>query len=109
MRMVLAITQEPDVRALLDKLTANGLRATKISSSRGFLEATTCSLLICVEDDQVGRAVDIICSACCTHHAPVNPLSFAASSPDAPVTLPVTDEEVGGADIFVWKVESGNV
>ena len=60
MKMMLAIVQEDDIRALLDELVKNGLRATKISSTGGFLRTGNATVLIGVDDDQVDQAMSVI-------------------------------------------------
>jgi uncharacterized protein YaaQ len=105
MKMILAIIQEADVRALLDKLIANGLRATRISSTGGFLRAGNSTLLIGVEDDQVPGVVSIIRSTCRTRKTFVSALPYAMGGAEGAFMIQPIEVEVGGAHIFVWKVE----
>ena len=105
MKMVLAIVQEDDVRDLLDNLAANGLRATKMSSSGGFLATRNYSVLMGVDDDQVSGVLDIICSTCHTRKAFVSGLPYAAGGPEGAFMVQPIEVEVGGAHIFVWKLD----
>jgi uncharacterized protein YaaQ len=104
MKMILAIVQENDVRALLDKLVENGLRATRISSTGGFLRTGNATVLLGVEDDQVAGVVSIIRATCRTRTTFVSATAFAMEGMGAFVGQPL-EVEVGGAHIFVWKVE----
>jgi uncharacterized protein YaaQ len=104
MKMILAIVQEDDVRALLDKLVENGLRATKISSTGGFLRIGNVTVLMGVEDDQVAGVVSIIRATCRTRMTFVNPAAYSPEGMGAFMIQPI-EVEVGGAHIFVWKVE----
>jgi uncharacterized protein YaaQ len=104
MKMILAIVQDDDVKALLDKLTANGLRATKMSSTGGFLRTGNSTLLMGVENDQIEGVVDIIRSTCRKRMELVSPAAFAPEGMGALMAQPI-EVEVGGAHIFVWDIE----
>lgn len=105
MKMILAIVQEDDVRALLDKFVENGLQATKISSTGGFLHTGNSTVLIGVEDDQVAGVVSMIGAVCRTRKTFVSALSYAMGGPAGAFMMQPIEVEVGGAHIFVWKVE----
>jgi uncharacterized protein YaaQ len=105
MKMILAVVQEDDVRALLDKLVENGLRATKISSTGGFLRVGNATVLIGVQDDQVAGVVSIIRSTCRTRTAFVSALPYAAGEGAGAFVAQPIEVEVGGAHIFVWRIE----
>jgi uncharacterized protein YaaQ len=104
MKMILAIVQEDDAQALLDKLVENGLRATKISSTGGFLRVGNVTVLMGMEDDQVAGVVSIIRATCRTRMALVNPAAYSPEGMGTFMIQPI-EVEVGGAHIFVWKVE----
>jgi uncharacterized protein YaaQ len=105
MKMVLVIVQEADVRALLDKLVENGLRATKISSTGGFLRTGNATLLMGVENDQVAGVVSIIRATCRTRTSFVSVLPYAMGGAEGAFMINPLEVEVGGAHIFVWKVQ----
>jgi uncharacterized protein YaaQ len=104
MKMILAIVQEDDIRALLDKFMANGLRATRISSSGGFLRAGNATILMGLEDDQVTGVVSIIRTTCRKRMQYVSSGAFAPEGMGAFMMQPI-EVEVGGAHIFIWKAQ----
>ena len=105
MKMILGIVQEDDVQVLLDKFVENGLRATKISSTGGFLRTGNATVLVGVEDDQVAGVVGIILSTCRTRKTFVSALPYAIGGPEGAFMMQPLEVEVGGAHIFVWKAE----
>jgi uncharacterized protein YaaQ len=104
MKMVLAIVQEDDVRILLSMLVQNGLKATKISSTGGFLRTGNATVLIGVGDEQVARVVGIIRSVCRTRKTFINMQPYALGGTAGAFAVQPIEVEVGGAHIFVWKV-----
>jgi len=107
MKMILAIVQEDDVRPLLDTLVANGLRATKMSTSGGFLHTRNFTVLMGVDDDQVAGVLDIIRATCHTRKTFVSAVPHAMGSAEGALMVPPVEVEVGGAHIFVWKLVRG--
>jgi uncharacterized protein YaaQ len=104
MKMVLAIVQDDDARVLLDELTAKSLRATKLSTSGGFLQTRNCTLLLGVPDEQVATVVGIIRSICRTRMKYVSLMTVAPEGALGYGAQPV-EVEVGGAHIFVWSAQ----
>ena len=105
MKMILAIVQDEDAANLLNKLMERHLRATKISSTGGFLRSGNTSILIGVEDDQVQEVLDILRATCRTRKKIVPPAVFSMPGPAAGALLHPVEVEVGGANIFVWDIE----
>jgi uncharacterized protein YaaQ len=105
MKMILAIVQDEDAASLREKLMAEGLRATKLSSTGGFLRSGNSTFLMGVEDDQVTGVVNIIRSTCRTRTVPVSTLPYALESPAGALMVQPIEVEVGGAHIFVWSIE----
>ena len=64
MKLLVAIVQDADARRVLDALVAEGHRATKISSTGGFLVRGNTTILIGVEDQQVNTVFDILREHC---------------------------------------------
>ncbi len=105
MKMVIAIVQDKDSVRLLEELMAKDFRATKLSSSGGFLRSGNSTLLIGVEDDKKDEVIDIIKQTCCSREqlvTPVSPIGSTGSESFLPFPVEVT---VGGATIFVLNVE----
>jgi len=105
MKLMMAIVQAADVRELLDTLIAEGYRATKISTTGGFLMRGNATILVGVEDEQVEAVLAILRRHCHPRHefvSPVAPLSEAAAARRWTQPLQV---EVGGTTVFVLNVE----
>lgn len=105
MKLIMAIVQDQDSRAVLDALIADNYRATRVSTTGGFLVRGNSTILIGVQDEQVERVLDILRKHCHARRefvSPVLPLSEAAAARHWVQPLEV---EVGGATIFVLNVE----
>lgn len=104
MKLVIAVLQDKDTHKLLSGLTQAGFRATKLSSTGGFLREGNTTLLVGVEDYQVERVLSIIKSTCRAREQLVTPLSPMGGPADSYIPYPV-EILVGGATIFVLDVE----
>jgi len=104
MKLIVAIVQDADAGAVLDALMARDLRATKVSSTGGFLVRGNATILVGVADDLVETVVDLLRKHCHARRefvSPVMPLSEAAAARHWVQPLEV---EVGGATVFVIDV-----
>lgn len=105
MKLIVAIVQDVDSRGLLDALMAEGYRATKISTTGGFLVRGNATILIGIQDDRVEDVLAILRKHCHARRefvSPIMPLSEAAAARQWVQPLEV---EVGGATVFVLHVE----
>ncbi|NLM25441.1 MAG: hypothetical protein GX208_04920 [Firmicutes bacterium] len=96
MKLLITIVQDPDVQPLLEKLTENGLSATKLASTGGFLKAGNTTLLIGVTDDKVALTLDIIEDVCKSNPDKNNRRGLLSRSPAT---------SVGSATVFKLDVE----
>jgi uncharacterized protein YaaQ len=103
MKMIMAIVQDDDVAAVLNGLAQRGLRATKISTTGGFLRSGNSTILAGVDDTQVAGVMDILRVTCRSRKVPAAAKGPGISAEDA-FMLPA-EVEVGGANIFVWDIE----
>ena len=104
MKLIMAIVQDVDSQGALDGLVSEGYRATKISTTGGFLVRGNVTILIGVEDEQVKAVLEVLrrhCHARREFVSPVVPLSEAAAARHWVQPLEV---EVGGATVFVLEV-----
>lgn len=105
MKMIMAVVQDKDSALLSDELVEANIRATKLSSSGGFLRSGNTTFMIGVEDDRVEEVLNIIKVNCESREqfmtTPVNldaPLNGNLAFP--------MQVHVGGATVFVLPVES---
>ncbi len=103
-KLVLAIVQEKDAGRLIDTLTEDGVNATVLASTGGFLREGNSTILIGVEDTQVDQVMKTIERSCHRREQFVSPMPPAVEPVDSYVTYPVK-VEVGGAIVFVLQVE----
>lgn len=104
MKLIIAIVQNQDSKRLSDQFVENGVRATKLSSTGGFLRAGNTTFLIGTEDDKIDFVLSIIQENCSTREQKmVNPPSYDFTL-ESELSFPV-DVEVGGATVFVMPIE----
>ena len=100
MKLVIAVIQRQDAVELLEAVTAQGHRVTRISSEGGFLREGNVTLLIAVNDQAVDPLLKSIREHCHTRTRYVSPLPPVAESGEFYPPVPV-EVQVGGATIFV--------
>lgn len=64
MKLLIAIVQDEDAHMLMDDLSENGFRMTKLASTGGFLKAGNTTLLLGIDEDRVDEALRIIEEDC---------------------------------------------
>jgi uncharacterized protein YaaQ len=102
MRLVLAVVQRQDAGELLEALTAQNHRVTRISSEGGFLREGNVTLMIVVDDPQNEALLQSIREHCYTRTRYVSPLPPVAESGEFYPPSPI-EVQVGGATVFVLK------
>lgn len=103
-KLVLAIVQEKDAGRLIDALTEDGVQATMLASTGGFLREGNSTILVGIEDNQLATVLGTIQKSCHRREQYVSPMPPAVEPVDSYVTYPVK-VEVGGAIVFVMQVE----
>lgn len=105
MKMAIAIVQDKDAGKLLQRLTREGISATRLSSSGGFLRAGNTTLLIGIEEDQLDPLVEIIKQTCRRREEIVPQIHHATIGPaDTNIPFPL-QVPVGGATVFILSVD----
>ena len=104
MRLIIAIVQDKDVGLLLEALTRENFRATKLASTGGFLREGNTTLLIGVENEREQAALGIISRTCKSRTQLITPLSPMGGPAESFVPVPV-EIQVGGATAFILDVE----
>lgn len=104
MKLIMAIVQDKDSNRLANEFIDNNIRATKLSSTGGFLKAGNSTFIIGIEDERMQEALELIKKTCQSRKQYVStPMSLDISL-DGQVPYPV-EVEVGGAIVFVLPVE----
>ncbi|MCL4535502.1 MAG: cyclic-di-AMP receptor [Bacteroidetes bacterium] len=100
MKLIWAIVQKDDAGALIDALTKDEYRVTRINTAGGFLKESNATVVLAVEDYQVERVMSIIERNCQTRVKQINPLPPIMEPGEFYVPYPV-EVEVGGATVMV--------
>jgi uncharacterized protein YaaQ len=104
MKLIIAVVQDKDVGRLLDLLMKKHYRATKLSSTGGFLRNGNTTLLIGVEEAAVEDVLQIIRTTCRSRREYVTPVPPAGGPAESYIPFPV-EVVLGGATIFLVDVE----
>ncbi|TCS77953.1 cyclic-di-AMP receptor [Tepidibacillus fermentans] len=104
MKLVIAVVQDKDSHRLSSALVKANFRATKLSSTGGFLKAGNTTFLIGVEDSRVDEVLQIIKDNGKARKQLVSPVSPLGGNAESYVPFPV-EVQVGGATVFVLPIE----
>ena len=101
-KLIAAMVQDQDVDEVLGALIEKGYRATKLSTTGGFLRYSNWMILVGVEqkagEDKVSDVLQVLKQHCQTRRQLVLP-SEALADPE-PIEV-----EVGGAIVFIWDAD----
>jgi len=101
-KLIYAIVSSDDSHAVASALTKQGFQTTKLASTGGFLSSGSTTFLICVENEKVDSAIEIIKDHSSKRKQFVP--TAATYNPGVLSSIPV-EVSVGGATIFVTDVE----
>jgi uncharacterized protein YaaQ len=104
MKLIVAIVQDDDAGDLIDILTEEGFRVTKLATTGGFLKSGNTTLMIGVEKEKVDKVLSVIEEVCKVRDQVVTSPSPVAGATGVYVPYPI-EVEVGGATIFVLDVD----
>lgn len=104
LKLVIVIAEDGDADRLMSRLVRQGLPATKVSSTGGFLHKGSATILSGVEAAEVEQVLAMVREECHarTEFMPVQALPFFGES-SALAEPP--EVRVGGAIVFVVNVE----
>lgn len=102
MKFVIAIVQDYDSDRLLRAITEKGFRATRISSTGGFLRMGNATVFMGVDNARVSEALEIIRQSCESRVE----VQLDSTSPEYVEWFPAGMHEVtvGGAVVFIVPV-----
>ena len=103
MKLVIAIINSQDSRALVDELMRGGHRATLVSTTGGFLREGNATVFIGTQEETLETVLEIIRRNCHTRSQYVNPLPPVMEPGEMYLPNPI-EVEVGGATVFVLDV-----
>jgi len=103
MKLIMAIIHDEDAFQIIDVLSEEGFKVTKLASTGGFLRAGNTTLICGVEDNRVDELDHIIEKKCKSRKQITSVNSAHLSTAENYVPYPV-EVTVGGATIFVLDV-----
>jgi uncharacterized protein YaaQ len=104
MKMVVAIVHNEDAGALVDALADKEFRATRVSSSGGFLKQSNATIFLGVEEADVEEVISIVRANCTSRTQVVNPMPPIMEPGEFFMPYPL-EVEVGGATVFIVPVD----
>lgn len=104
MKLILAIVQDKDSNLLSSEFIDNNIRATKLSTTGGFLKAGNTTFIIGIEDERVSEVLDIIKKTSHSRKQFVTPPANMELGGDVSMPYPI-EVQVGGATVFVMPVD----
>ena len=104
MKLMYIIVRQDNETDVVNALIENNYMITKLSTSGGFLRKGNTTLLSCIQDNEVNKAIEIIKNECGKRQKiqiemPINLPSTAINYATIPTTI-----EIGGATIIVTDV-----
>lgn len=104
MKLVMAIVQDEDAIKLVEELTENDFRVTKLATTGGFLKMGNTTLITGVPKENVEKVIEIIEKNCGSRQKITTTSNGAPWSNGGYIPYPI-EVTVGGATIFVVDVE----
>lgn len=103
MKLIIAIVQDQDAISLIDDLTEERYRVTKLASTGGFLKSGNTTLLMGVEDEEVDEIISIVDRNCKTREITTSLLNITIPG-ETYIPYPL-EVKVGGATLFIVEVD----
>lgn len=103
--MIIAIIQDKDSNRLSNLFIEANIRATKLSTTGGFLKSGNTTYMIGIEDERVDEVLEAIKHASRTRQQFMTPPVNLDATMDSTASYPV-EVQVGGATVFVLPIDS---
>jgi uncharacterized protein YaaQ len=105
MKLIIAIVQDEDSADVIEALTEEDYRVTKLATTGGFLKSGNTTLLVGIEEEKVELVIDVIRNVCRKRNETVvTPTTLGGSESGYMQQYPV-QISVGGATVFVIDVD----
>ena len=105
MKLIIAIVQDEDSSKLLSELMKKGFGATKLATTGGFLKSGNTTLLLGVEDERVGEAIEAVESVCRSRKQISTATTTISGMTHGEFSAFPIEVTVGGATLFVLTVD----
>ena len=105
MKLIIAIVQDEDASDVIDALTEENYRVTKLATTGGFLKSGNTTLMVGIEEEKVQGVIDVIRELCKKRKETlITPTTLSGNEVGYMQQYPV-QINVGGATIFVIDVD----
>lgn len=104
MKLIFAIVQDKDGNILSNAFIEKGIRATKLSTTGGFLKAGNTTFIVGVEEERVEEVMEIIKENCSAREQYMLPPTSFDVTMESTFPYPI-EVEVGGATVFVMPID----
>ena len=102
MKLIIAIINRDDAKAVTQSLTKQGFSSTRLSTTGGFLLSGNVTILVGVDAERVQEVIDVIKEHSHSRKQMIPASTDVTPNAYAPANVEVT---VGGATIFVVDVD----
>lgn len=105
MKLIIAIVQDEDSTDVIEALTDENYRVTKLATTGGFLKSGNTTLLVGVDEEKVQAVIDVIKKLCEKRKETIVTSNTFGGSEGGYVQQYPVQINVGGATIFVIDVD----
>ena len=102
MKLIIAIINHDDAKAVTQALTKNGFSSTKLATTGGFLMSGNATILVGVDEEKVSEAIAVIKEKSHSRRQLIPSTTEVTCGYYPSIPVEVT---VGGATIFVADIE----
>lgn len=104
MKLILAIVQNKDSGRLASQFVDQNIRATKLSTTGGFLKEGNTTFIIGISEKRVDEVLDLIKETCQAREQYMTPPISLDMAMDTQLPYPI-EIQVGGATVFVMPID----
>ena len=105
MKLIIAIVNDEDSLDLIDALTEEHYRVTKLATTGGFLKSGNTTLMIGIEEEKVQLVINIIKDICKQRKEMLFTPTTLGGNENAYMQQYPVQVNVGGATVFVLDVD----
>lgn len=105
MKLIIAIVNDEDSLDLIDALTEEHFRVTKLATTGGFLKSGNTTVMIGIEEEKVQSVIDIIKDVCKQRKEMMFTPTTLGGNENAYMQQYPVQVNVGGATVFVPDVD----
>jgi uncharacterized protein YaaQ len=105
MKLIIAIVQDEDSRNVIEALTEEKYRVTKLATTGGFLKSGNTTLMVGIEEERVQAVIAVIKKICKERKETLVTQTTLGGSEGGYMQQYPVQINVGGATIFVIDVD----